>query len=89
VLGHLQRGGHPTTFDRLLATRLGSAAARLVYRGKFGRMVGLKTPKIVSTPLEKAIRRMKRVPKNHDTIESAKAMGICFGDGKDLQHYDF
>ncbi len=89
VLGHLQRGGHPTTFDRLLATRLGAAATRLVHQEKYGRMVGLKTPKIVSTPLAKAIKKMKAVPKNHDTVMSAKAMGICFGDGKGVEHFDF
>ncbi|MHC4778831.1 MAG: 6-phosphofructokinase [Planctomycetota bacterium] len=89
VLGHLQRGGHPTSFDRLLATRLGAAATRLLHRGSFGRMVGLKTPKIVSTPLAKALKRMKNVPKAHDTIESAKAMGISFGDGKGPVHFDF
>jgi 6-phosphofructokinase 1 len=89
VLGHLQRGGHPTSFDRLLATRLGAAATRLVHRGTFGRMVGLKTPKIVSTPFDKALKRMKNVPRAHDTVESAKAMGISFGDGKGPVHFDF
>ncbi|MBI5208648.1 MAG: 6-phosphofructokinase [Elusimicrobia bacterium] len=80
VLGHLQRGGHPTTFDRLLATRLGSAAVRLVQEGRFGRMVALKTPRIVSIPLSQAIRRLKTVPLDHDTITSARSMGISFGD---------
>ena len=80
VLGHLQRGGHPTTFDRLLATRLGSAAVRLVQEGRFGRMVALKTPRIVSIPLTQAIKRLKTVPLDHDTITSARAMGISFGD---------
>ncbi|MBI4676938.1 MAG: ATP-dependent 6-phosphofructokinase [Elusimicrobia bacterium] len=80
VLGHLQRGGTPTTFDRLLATRLGSAAVRCVARGQFGRMVALKTPKIVSVPLTQAIKRLKTVPLDHDTITSARSMGISFGD---------
>jgi 6-phosphofructokinase 1 len=80
VLGHLQRGGQPTTFDRLLATRLGAAATRLVESGTFGVMVGLKTPYIAATPLAEAIKRMKNVPTDHDTIQSAKAMGISFGD---------
>jgi 6-phosphofructokinase 1 len=89
VLGHLQRGGHPTTFDRLLATRLGAAASRLIFLGKFGRMVGLKTPHIVSTPIKKAISQMKGVPLNHDTILSARALGISFGDGVETQHRHF
>jgi 6-phosphofructokinase 1 len=89
VLGHLQRGGHPTTFDRLLATRLGAAAARLVYLGKFGRMVGLRTPHIVSTPIPEAIARMKSVPVEHDTILSARAMSICFGDDVPPEHPHF
>ncbi|MBI5881583.1 MAG: 6-phosphofructokinase [Elusimicrobia bacterium] len=80
VLGHLQRGGQPTTFDRLLATRLGSAAVRLVAEGKFNRMVALRTPRIVSIPLTQAIKRLKTVPLDHDTITSARAMGISFGD---------
>ncbi|MFA6316712.1 MAG: 6-phosphofructokinase [Elusimicrobiota bacterium] len=81
VLGHLQRGGNPTTFDRLLATRLGSAAVRCVARGEFGRMVALRTPKIVSVPFSLAIKHLKTVPLDHDTIVSARAMGISFGDG--------
>ncbi len=89
TLGHLQRGGHPTTFDRLLATRLGAAAARLVYLGHFGRMVGLKTPQIVSTPISEAVQRMKNVPVDHDTIISARAMGISFGDGVKAPHPNF
>ena len=80
MLGHLQRGGQPTTFDRLLATRLGSAAVRLVAEGKFNRMVALRTPRIVSIPLTQAIKRLKTVPLDHDTITSARAMGISFGD---------
>ncbi len=89
TLGHLQRGGHPTTFDRLLATRLGAAAARLVYLGHFGRMVGLKTPRIASTPINEAVQCMKAVPVDHDTIISARSMGISFGDGVKAPHPQF
>ncbi|MBI5623383.1 MAG: 6-phosphofructokinase [Elusimicrobia bacterium] len=81
VLGHLQRGGVPTTFDRLLATRMGAAAIRFVQQGKFGHMVALRTPRIVAVPLSQAIKRLKTVPPDHDTIMSARAMGISFGDG--------
>ena len=80
VLGHLQRGGSPTTFDRLTSTRFGAAAVRLVAEGKFGRMVALCPPNIKSVPLEKAISKMKTVPLDSDVILSARELGICFGD---------
>jgi len=81
VLGHLQRGGHPTTFDRLLGTRFGAAAVRLVADGGFGRMVCLRPPTIDSIPLrEVATGTPRRVPVDSDTILSARMMGICFGD---------
>jgi 6-phosphofructokinase 1 len=81
VLGHLQRGGHPTTFDRLLGTRFGAAAIRLVAEGGFGRMVCLRPPNIDSVPLaEVAIGKPRKVPLDSDTILSARGMGICFGD---------
>ena len=80
VLGHLQRGGHPTTFDRLLATRFGSAAVRLANEGFFGQMVALDPPHIKSVPLEEAIGQMKRVPLTSDIIRAARDMGIGFGD---------
>jgi len=80
VLGHLQRGGHPTTFDRLLATRFGSAAVRLAREGFFGQMVALDPPHIKSVPFEEALGRMKRVPLTSDVIRAARDMGISFGD---------
>jgi 6-phosphofructokinase 1 len=81
VLGHLQRGGHPTTFDRLLGTRFGAAAIRLVAEGGFGRMVCLRPPNIDSVPLaEVAVGKPRKVPLDSDTILSARAMGISFGD---------
>jgi len=55
VLGHLQRGGNPTTFDRLVGTRFGTAAVRLISEGKFGRMVCLKPPNIGSVPWKKRL----------------------------------
>ena len=80
VLGHLQRGGHPTTFDRLIATRFGAAAIRLIQQGDFGKMVALDPPKVLAVPLKDAIERMKSVPLECDTIISARQIGICFGD---------
>jgi 6-phosphofructokinase 1 len=79
VLGHLQRGGEPTVFDRILATRFGEEAVRLVKRGRFGRMVGIKGGEIVSSPLLKAIAKLKLVPKNSPLIRAARAVGTCFG----------
>jgi len=80
VLGHLQRGGPPTTFDRVLGTRFGAAAARLVKKGQFGRMVALMPPDVESVLIPEAISKMKRVPPNSDIIESAREIGISFGD---------
>ncbi|MBI2119572.1 MAG: 6-phosphofructokinase [Elusimicrobia bacterium] len=80
VLGHLQRGGEPTTFDRLLATRLGVGAVELIEKEKFGEMVALDPPRIVSVPIQKAISKMKKVPTDSDVIRAARALSISFGD---------
>ena len=80
VLGHLQRGGGPTTFDRLLALRFGAAAVRLVAEGKFGMMVALQPPRIAPVPLAEAITGPRRVPLDSDTIATARDLGTSFGD---------
>ena len=80
VLGHLQRGGQPTGYDRLLATRFGGAAVRAVADGKWGHMVALQSPNIVTIPIEEALREPKRVDPLHDTVLTARACGISFGD---------
>lgn len=80
VLGHLQRGGSPTTFDRLLALRFGAAAVRLVEKGKFGRMVALASPSMTSVPLEDAVKSRKKVNLDSDKILTARDIGICLGD---------
>jgi len=80
VLGHLQRGGPPTTFDRVLGTRFGAGAARLIKKGAFGRMVALVPPDVESIPIREAIGRMKKVPVTNDIIEAAREIGISFGD---------
>jgi ATP-dependent phosphofructokinase / diphosphate-dependent phosphofructokinase len=80
VLGHLQRGGQPTTFDRVLGTRFGAGAARLIRKGLFGRMVALVPPDVESIPIRDAIGKMKTVPVDNDVIESGREIGISFGD---------
>ena len=80
VLGHLQRGGSPTTFDRLLALRFGAAAIRIVAERQFGMMVAFQPPGIVAVPLEQAIAQPRRVPLDSDTIITARDLGISFGD---------
>jgi ATP-dependent phosphofructokinase / diphosphate-dependent phosphofructokinase len=80
ILGHLQRGGPPTTFDRVLGTRFGAAAARLIKKGAFGRMVALIPPDVESVPIREAIGRLKTVPVDNDIIQSAREIGISFGD---------
>ena len=80
VLGHLQRGGPPTGYDRLLATRFGGAAVRAVAAEKWAHMVALQSPNIVTIPIEEALREPKRVDPNHDVVLTARETGISFGD---------
>jgi 6-phosphofructokinase 1 len=80
VLGHLQRGGSPTTFDRLLGLRFGAAAVRLIAAGKFGHMVALLPPRIAAVPLEEALATPRRVSLDSDTIATARELGTSFGD---------
>jgi 6-phosphofructokinase 1 len=80
VLGHLQRGGSPTTFDRLLSLRFGAAAVRLIAEQKFGMMVALQPPMIAAVPLADALAAPKRVPLDSDVIATARDLGIGLGD---------
>jgi len=80
VLGHLQRGGSPTAFDRLLATRYGAAAVRLAAEGGFDRMVALAAGRIVNIPLTEALAVPKRVRLDGDAVITARGIGISFGD---------
>jgi ATP-dependent phosphofructokinase / diphosphate-dependent phosphofructokinase len=80
VLGHLQRGGTPTAFDRWLATRFGAAAVRLAARGGFDRMVSLRSEQITDVTLEEALAVPRRVDLNGDAVITARGMGISFGD---------
>jgi phosphofructokinase-like protein len=79
VLGHLQRGGAPTTFDRILATRFGVEAVNLVAAGKFGSMVCLRGRKIDSAPITAAIHGLKRVDPRGQLVRTAEALGIELG----------
>jgi ATP-dependent phosphofructokinase / diphosphate-dependent phosphofructokinase len=80
VLGHLQRGGSPTAYDRLIALRFGAAAVRCVEARHFGTMVALAPPNIHAVPIADAVERIKRVPLDSDTVETARDLGISFGD---------
>jgi 6-phosphofructokinase 1 len=79
VLGHLQRGGSPTTFDRLLALRFGATAVRLAEAENFDHMVALSGEDMIAVPLEKAIKSRKQVPIDGDKILTAREIGICLG----------
>jgi ATP-dependent phosphofructokinase / diphosphate-dependent phosphofructokinase len=80
VLGHVQRGGSPTLFDRILGTRLGVAATDLVGDGQFGRMVCLKAGKMASVSLDEALEKMKFIDPSSEIVHAARCVGITFGD---------
>jgi 6-phosphofructokinase 1 len=80
VLGHLLRGGTPTTFDRLISLRFGAAAVRALSEGRSGIMVALDPPTVRYVPLSQATKRMKTVPLGCDTLQTARELGICLGD---------
>jgi 6-phosphofructokinase 1 len=80
VLGHLLRGGRPTSNDRLISLRFGAAAVRALSDGQSGVMVALDPPAVNYVPLEASIRRMKTVPLDCDTLLTARDIGIAFGD---------
>ena len=83
VLGHLQRGGSPTAFDRMLATEFGAHAVRLVHEGRFGEMVCYRPPDIASVPIADAIGRLSTVDPRGSAVQAARALGIGFGDDED------
>ena len=80
VLGHLQRGGAPTTFDRLLCTRFGARAVQLIAEEKYGYMVALRPPDTAAVKLTEAIGRLRTVPTDGDIVQTGRALGISFGD---------
>ncbi len=80
VLGHLQRGGPPTTFDRVLATQFGAHAVRLIIEGRFGEMVCYNPPAVESVPIIEAVNQLSRVEHDSSVVQAARALGISFGD---------
>jgi ATP-dependent phosphofructokinase / diphosphate-dependent phosphofructokinase len=80
VLGHLQRGGSPTAFDRVLATRFGGKAVELLKRGETDRMVAFDPPAIGSVPLADIVGKTRTVPADFDVIHTARAIGVSFGN---------
>ncbi len=80
VLGHLLRGGKPSSFDRLLALRFGAAAIRALEQDQSGVMVALDPPNVLYVPFDQATKRMKQVPVDGDAIMTARDLGISFGD---------
>jgi 6-phosphofructokinase 1 len=80
VLGHLQRGGSPTAFDRLLATRFGAMAVHLIAQGKVGHMVALHQGRITAVPMSDAVSQQKQVPLDSDLVRAALDLTICLGN---------
>ncbi len=79
VLGHIQRGGSPTAFDRILATRFGTEAVTLIEQKRFGEMVCLSGGEIKTVPIKEAIGRLRTVPPDGQLVTSAESIGISFG----------
>lgn len=80
VLGHTQRGGSPSAFDRILATRFGTVALEAMARGEFGVMASLQNQYVVTVPLADAVGRQRLVPRDSQLVFAARAVGTCFGD---------
>ena len=80
VLGHLQRGGGPTTFDRVLATQFGAHAVRLIIERRFGEMVCYRPPNIESVPIIEAVNDLSTVDPNGSPVLAARSLGVSFGD---------
>lgn len=78
--GHFQRGGGPDAYDRILTTRLGTGAARLIKHQQYGNMVAIRNNEIVAVPLSEVAGKLKVVPVDHDLIQAARDIGISFGD---------
>ena len=80
VLGYLQRGGDPAPYDRILATKLGNAAADFLAEKRFGNLVAVKNGSIVATPLSVVAGRVKEITEKDPVLKAARELGICFGD---------
>jgi 6-phosphofructokinase 1 len=84
VLGHVQRGGMPTPFDRILATRFGAAAVRVLGEGRYGEVVVSKGTEISTVPMSDCAGKVRTVPADHEMIQTARGLGIAFGDEEDM-----
>ena len=87
VLGHLQRGGTPNAFDRMLATNYGSCAVRALVRGEHGKMVALHAADIITVPLARACANLKTVPTDSQLIRTARDVGVSFGAPDEAKHH--
>ena len=87
VLGHLQRGGRPNAFDRMLATTFGACAVRALAEGKRGTMVALQAGDVVSVPISEAIANVKTVPANGQMVRTARDTGISFGAPDEAKYH--
>jgi 6-phosphofructokinase 1 len=88
VLGHLQRGGPPTNFDRVLATLFGAHAVRLIVEGRLGEMVCYQPPHISSVPIVEAVNRLSQVDPRSSAVRAARSLGVSFGDSPDTMTPD-
>jgi 6-phosphofructokinase 1 len=80
TLGHLQRGGAPTSLDRILGVRFGVMAVKLAEQGQFGRMVSYQSYHVGSVPIEEAVHQLRLVEPEGELVQAARAIGICFGN---------
>ncbi len=83
ILGHLQRGGPPTNFDRVLATQFGAHAVRFIEEGRFGQMVSYQPPDIVAVPIADAVNELRQVCPSSAAVMTGRALGVSFGDSTD------
>jgi 6-phosphofructokinase 1 len=83
VLGHLQRGGQPTPFDRILATRFGAAAVRVLAESQYGVVVVSRGMEIGTIPMQECAGKVRTVPLDYEMIRTARGIGIGFGDEED------
>jgi 6-phosphofructokinase 1 len=79
LLGHVQRGGHPTAFDRVLATRFGHEAAQMAMQQRYGEMVALQADECIGVPLSQVAGRNRTVPADHSLVQAARHIGVCLG----------
>ena len=82
VLGHIQRGGSPIAYDRILASRFGSEAAKLAAHDEFGKMVALRSENIIAVPISDAVSKPKYVDPDSQIVAEARSLGISFGDSR-------